>query len=125
RQRKFGSRRSKQAKLWSSRGALCVYAAKSRSPSENGSLASRRSDLAIFRNSLPNSFIFLAAARSMLCGRFQSNGSLSEGSTVGLPWGPPWRTDHANDHDGKRLDDRFAGVQGVALAERRQRPERP
>jgi hypothetical protein len=46
RQRKCGPRRSKQAKLWSSRGALCVYAAKSRSLSRSAGLASRRSDLA-------------------------------------------------------------------------------
>jgi hypothetical protein len=36
-----------------------------------------------------------------------------------------WRTDHADDHDGKRLDNRFAGISGVALAARRQGPERP
>src|SRR4029077_2083388 len=35
-----------------------------------------------------------------------------------------WRTDHAHDHDGRRLDDRFAGIPGFALAARRQRPER-
>jgi hypothetical protein len=47
------------------KGVTIFYAAKSRSLSHSGNLASRRSDLAAFRNSSPNSFIFLAAARSM------------------------------------------------------------
>jgi len=36
-----------------------------------------------------------------------------------------WRTDHADDHDGKGLGDRFAGIPGIALAARGQGPQRP
>jgi len=36
-----------------------------------------------------------------------------------------WRTDHAHGHDGRGLDDCIAGIRGIAVAARRQGPERP
>jgi hypothetical protein len=36
-----------------------------------------------------------------------------------------WRTDHAHDHDGRGLDDRFASIRGFALTAGRQGARRP